>query len=101
MHKEMEQCDACRSSRVVSGKLDGDEGGRILFKCSESNGRAWFTLSHVPLGVIIRQDRVRMCLDCGKVTALMSVDVEEAKRVLSQWGTDALKSRLAIEPPAP
>ena len=86
---------------MASGKLDGDEGGGILFKLSESNGRAWFTLSHVPLGVFIRQDRVRLCFECGKVTASLSVDVEEAKWVLDQWGTDALKSRLAIGPPAP
>lgn len=101
MTDPIQKCAACGSSRVASGKLDGDEEGGILFKCSESNGRALFTLSHVPLGVFIRQEGVRMCVDCGKVTAWLSVDMEEAKKVLSQWGTDGLKSRLAIGPPAP
>jgi hypothetical protein len=94
MHENIQSCDACGSSRVVSGRLDGGDGPGLFFEFSESNGRHWFTLSHVPLGVSIRQDRVRLCLDCGKVTASMSVDVEKAKRVLEKWGTDALKSRL-------
>jgi len=95
MHENMQKCDACGSNRVASGKLDGGDGGGIHFEFSESNGRAWFTLSGVPLGVLIRQDRVRLCLDCGKVTASMSVDVGKAKRVLNKWGSDALKSRLS------
>lgn len=95
------KCAACGSSRVASGKLDGDEGDGILFTFSESNGRAWFTLSHVPLGVFVRQEGVRICVDCGKVSALLTVDAEEAKKVLEKWGTDSLKSRLAIGPSAP
>ena len=88
-------CDACGSSRVASGKLAGGEDARIWFEFSETNGRYWRTISNVPSAVSVSQNAVKMCLDCGKVTASMSVDVKEAARVLSQWGSDGLKSRLA------
>ena len=89
----LQNCDACGSSRVASGRFEGDGGG-IAFEFSEYNWGYWLTLSGVPRTVSIRQDRVRLCLDCGKVTGSMNVDVEEAKRVLDKWGSDALKSRL-------
>ena len=90
----LQNCDACGSSRVVSGRLDDGNGSGIGFEFSEYNGGYWLTWSNVPRAVSIRQDRVRLCLDCGKVTASMNVDVKNAKRVLDKWGSDALKSRL-------
>jgi hypothetical protein len=101
MHENIGKCDACGSSRVTAGRLDDSYGSGTQFAFSEYNGSYWFTWSNVPRAVTIRQDRVRLCLDCGNVTASLSVDVEEAKMVLDKWGTDALKSRLAIGPPAP
>lgn len=101
MTDPIQKCAACGSNRVTSGRLDDGYGSGTQFEFSEYNGSYWFTWSSVPRAVTIRQDRVRLCLDCGKVTASLSVDVEEAKRVLDKWGTDALKSRLAIGPPAP
>ena len=100
MNDPIQKCDACGSRRVTSGRLDGGEGG-LGFEFPEYNGGYWLTWSNVPRSVSIRYDRLKLCLDCGKVTASLSVDVEEAKRVLDKWGTDALKSRLAIGPPAP
>jgi len=94
-HNSLQNCDACGSSRVASGRFEGGEGGGIAFEFSEYNWGYWLTLSNVPRTVSILQDRVRLCLDCGVVTASMSVDVEEAKRVLAKWGSDALKARLS------
>ncbi len=101
MHENIQNCDACGSSRVVSGRLDDGYGSGTSSAFSDYNGGYWLTYSSVPRAVSIRQEGVRLCLDCGKATASMNVDVKEAKRVLDKWGTDALKSRLAIGPPAP
>ena len=64
--------------------------------------RYWTTFNNTPRFATVRDDgSASVCLDCGKVSALLTVDVKEAKRVLDKWGTDALKSRLAIGPLAP
>lgn len=99
MNDPIPKCTACGSNRVVSGKLSLD----AWFVFSElREDRYWTTFNNTPRFATVRDDgSASVCLDCGKVSALLTVDVKEAKRVLDKWGTDALKSRLAIGPPAP
>ena len=103
MNDPIQKCTACGSSRVVSGKLNPGTEGDAWFAFSElKEERYWTTIHNTPRVAPVRDDgSASVCLDCGKVSALLTVDVKEAKRVLDKWGTDALKSRLAIGPPAP
>ena len=96
MNDNIEKCGACGSNRVVSGKVQY-EGVEASFGFSElKEEHYWTTISNTPRDVLIRQrGSARLCLDCGTVSASLTVDVKEAKKVLDKWGTDALKSRLA------
>ena len=92
MNAPIQKCGACGSSRVVSGKVELD----AWFAFSELNEeRYWTTISLTPRVATVRDDG-SASVDCGKVNALLTVDVKERK----EWGTDALKSRLAIGPAA-
>ena len=95
----IQKCTASGSNRGVSGKVDLD----AWFAFSElKEERFCTTINITPRVVTVRDDgSASVCLDCGKVTASLGLDLEEAKRVLDKWGTDALKSRLAIGPLAP
>ena len=80
---------------MLSGRLNGVEGDEPYFGSSELSGGYWTTFSGIPQSISIHHDGAWMCFDCGKVTASMSVDVKEARKVMDKWGTEALKSRLA------
>ena len=104
MNEPIQKSTACGSNRVVSGKVDLD----AWFAFSELieqgcwTKRYWTMIHITPRVTTVRADGgASACLDCGKVSALLTVNVKEARRVLDKWGTDALKMRLAILPPAP
>lgn len=103
MNDPIQKCTACGSNRVVSGKLNPGTEGDAWFAFSElKEEHYWTTIHSTPRVAPVRDDgSASVCLDCGKVSALLTVDAKEAKRVLDKWGTDALKSRLANGPPAP
>ena len=58
---------------------------------------ATFSIRELPRAVLIRQrGNATACLDCGNVSASLTVDVEMAMQVLDKSGTDAVKTRLDI-----
>ncbi len=101
MNDPIHKCASCGSGRVVSGKFNVGTEGDAGFEFSELKKEHYGTTVHnTPRTTTVRDDgSAKVCLDCGKVTASMSVDAKEAEKALNQWGTDALKARLAVGPP--
>ena len=70
-----------------------------MFSESDLKEERYWTTFHVhntPRWFLISDPgKAKLCLDCGKLTASFTVDLEEARKVVDRWGTDALKSRLA------
>ena len=110
MKDNLQKCAACGSNRVVAGVLltpPDDEGQSkgtetpVAFGFSELKEKPgyWttFSIRELPRAVLIRQrGTATACLDCGNVTASLTVDAKEAMQVLEKSGTDAVKARLAI-----
>jgi hypothetical protein len=96
MNDDLSKCSVCGSARVIPGKLSSGEGD-AYFEFSEFNWTSyWTTLSATGSGVPMSQHgSARVCIDCGAVSASLTVDVKELQKVLDKWGTEALKSRLA------
>ena len=114
MNDLIQKCTACGSIRVVAGQLGrlneeqkaaiSEEPAAFFFSELKEKPGYWtsFSISESPRAVSIRHHgSASVCLDCGAVSASLIVDVKDAKKVLDKWGTDALKSRLAIGPHAP
>jgi len=114
MNDIIQKCAACGSIRVVTGQLmraPNDEGQShgtdtpVGFGLSELKEKScyWtiFSIRELPRAVLIhRPGSANACLDCGNVSASLSLNVKEATKVLEKSGTDAVKARLAIAPPA-
>ena len=110
----IQKCAACGSLRVVTGQLmtapdaEGQSHGTktpVAFGFSELKAKPgyWttFSIRELPRAVLIhRRGSATACLDCGNVSASLSLNVKEAMKVLEQSGTYAVKTRLAIAPPA-
>ena len=115
MNDIIQECTACGSIRVVTGQLmptpdnEGQSHGTetpVAFGFSELKEEPgyWttFSIRLLPRAVLIhRRGSATACLDCGNVSASLSLNVKEAMKVLEKSGTDAVKARLAIAPPAP
>ena len=115
MNDNIQKCAACGGDRMVSGVLllTPDEEGQTkgtetpaAFGFSELKEKPgyWttFSIRELPRAVLVRQrGNATACLDCGDVSASLALDVKEAMQVLEKSGTDAVKARLAIEPPTP
>ena len=99
----IQPCPACGSNRVVFGRLNLGDGilGGFLF--TEVKPAEWFWQSPFR-GVDLHElepANTGVCLDCGRVSASLAVDVKEANKVLENWGTDAVKARLATTSSVP
>jgi hypothetical protein len=80
---------------VIPGKLSAGDG-EAFFQFSEFNWmRYWTTLSSTSSCIAMHQHgSTRVCIDCGAVSASLTVDVKELQKVVDKWGTGALKSRV-------
>ena len=102
MNDNLQKCAACGSDRVVAGVLltpPGEEGQSFGFSELKEKSGYWttFSIRELPRAVLIRhRGTATACLDCGNVTASLTVGVKEATQVLDKSGTDAVKARLAI-----
>ena len=110
MNDIIQKCAACGSIRVVTGQLmtapdgEGQSHGTetpVAFGFSELKEKPgyWttFSIRELPRAVLIhRRGNANACLDCGNVSASLSLNVKEAMEVLEKSGTDAVKARLAI-----
>ncbi len=107
MNNPVNKCAACGSVHVVSGQLNllGDGVATSGFTFTELKAlNSWEELYRPLRGIDVHEREpgsATLCLDCGSVGASLIVDVKEARKVLEKWGTDAVKARLAITPPAP
>ena len=111
MNDNIHKCRSCGSNRVVAGQLGrinddqndaiSEEPAAFIFSELKEKPGYWtsFSISEpLPRAVSIRHHgSASVCLDCGVVNASLVVDIKDAKKVLNNWGTDALKSRLATD----
>ena len=92
------KCLHCDSERVVVGHMhtkgkDITGIGLSMFKANELK-KMWITKEDPALPIYDENGAV-LCLDCGLVWT--SVNVEDATRKLSKYGTDELKSRVGLD----
>ena len=89
------KCLNCDSERVVGGCVGVYKDHpqvRAAFTANELV-KSLITLEHKNLRIEKETEAV-LCLECGLVWT--SVNVEEATRKLSKYGTDELKSRVGL-----
>src|SRR5262245_21597197 len=94
-----QHCPACGSHRAVSGRLTLGDGILPGFVLTETKPSKWWSWES---GAIARGFEVfdrqpgsaTVCMDCGRVSASLAVDLKAAWKVVDKWGTEALKARL-------
>ena len=91
-------CLYCDSKRVVEGCIDvcGAKSTFVMFpRFSANELKKTFITMEQPRFRLDKEVGAVVCLDCGLVWT--SVDVEDATRKLSKYGTDELKSRVGLD----
>jgi hypothetical protein len=87
-------CPACRSTRVVSGRLEDTRAGKLFLRIDGLHPDPWkFVLVAPPL--LLFDPGIRACLACGLLWG--SADHVEINAEIKKHGTAELKARV-LEP---